>query len=183
MVLYTDEFLVTDCRNLFLSNVDFGVTPSHVTDKEYFGTGSVISLKNGNKSTDFQLCVKGDVNGDSVCDALDVLLGERFINGLCNLEDIQQKSTDMNEDSNINPQDYTQLVNLALGSSYKLYEGVRGDLNGDNAVDVLDIIAFDRMMKNNNLSQEEKDKIDFNNNAVTDSNDRYLLTEIILMFE
>lgn len=183
-VLYTNTFLVTDCKELFVSNSDFQATPSHFAAEKYFGTGSVISLGIGNKTADFQLCVKGDVNGDSVCDVLDIALSELFMNDLCNLRDIQQKSTDMNEDSDINPQDYTQLVNLALGSEYSLFDGVRGDLNGDNCVDVLDAVSFYKMMNNNNnLSPEEIEKADFNNNGIIDANDMYILSEVIKMFE
>ena len=182
-VLYTNEFLLDDFGKIFNTNCVFKAVPSHVADKNYFGTGSVITLENGGKSTDFQLCVKGDVNGDSVCDALDILYGERYVNGLGDLYEIQQKSADMNEDNNINPQDYTQLVNLALGLECSLFEGVRGDLNGDNCVDILDMIIFDKLRNDVNLSEENKAEIDFNNNGAIDDNDKFILSEIIMMFE
>lgn len=181
-VLYTDQFLINDSSMIFSCTADFTVQPSHNILKNYLGTGTVIALKNGENSTDFTLCVKGDVNGDSVCDALDTVFSERYINSVDELSAIEKKSADFDGDNKVNTQDYTQLVNLALGSDYKIFDGIRGDVNGDYAVDILDIQAFNKKISDKSLSAEEKAKIDFNNDGILNSDDKAILNELIMMF-
>lgn len=181
-VLYTDQYLVNDSNMIFFCTADFSVQPSHSTMKNYWGTGTVITLKNGENSAEFSLCVKGDINGDSVCDALDTVFAERYVNDLYDLQQIEKKSADFDGDNKVTAQDYTQLVNLALGSDYKIFDGIRGDLNGDYAVDTLDIFVFNRKISDNSMSAEEKAKLDFDNNGVLNSADRDILNELVDMF-
>ncbi len=181
-VLYTDQYLVNDSNMIFFCTADFSVEPSHTTIKNYWGTGTVITLKNGENSAEFTLCVKGDINGDSVCDALDTIFAERYVNDLYDLRQIEKKSTDFDGDNIVTAQDYTQLVNLALSSEYKIFDGIRGDLNGDYAVDILDIFVFNKKIADNSFSAEEKAKLDFDNNGVLDSFDREILKELVDVF-
>ena len=181
-VLYTDRYLVNDSNMIFSCTADFSVQPSHSTMKIYWGTGTVVTLKNCENSAGFTLCVKGDINGDSVCDVLDTVFTELYVNGLCELESIEKKSADFDGDNKVTAQDYTQIVNLALGSDYKIFDGIRGDLNGDYAVDTLDIFVFNRKISDNSMSAEEKAECDFDNNGVLNSADREILNELVMMF-
>ncbi len=181
-VLYTDRYLVNDSNMIFSCTADFSVQPSHSTMKNYWGTGTVIDIKNGENSADFTLCVKGDINGDSVCDVLDTVFVERYVNDLYDLQQIEKKSADFDGDNKATAQDYTQLVNLALGSDYKIFHGIRGDLNGDYAVDTLDVFVFNRKISDNSMTAQEKAKLDFDNNGVLNSADRDILNELVDMF-
>ncbi|MBQ8183760.1 MAG: dockerin type I repeat-containing protein [Clostridia bacterium] len=179
--LYTDKYLVNKSNMLFESNADYTVTPSHNTLR-FWGTGTVVELKNGESTADFLLCVKGDINGDSVCDVLDVMISERYINELDFLSDIEQKGAEFNEDNTVNLQDYTQIVNQSLDGGYKIFDGIRGDFNGDYCVDALDIFAFNKMMKKEDISQLEKAKADLNNDGKIDTTDKIILETLIETF-
>lgn len=181
-VLYTDKYLVNDSNMIFSCTADVSVQPSYSTMKNYWGTGTVITLENGKNSMGFSLCVKGDINGDSVCDVLDTVFAERYVNDLYDLRQIEKKSTDFDGDNKVTAQDYTLLVNLALGSDYKIFDGIRGDLNGDYAVDILDVFVFNRKISDNTMSAEEKAEFDFDNNGVLNSADRDILDELVMIF-
>ena len=71
---------------------------------------------------------------------------------------------------------------MALGSDYKIFDGIRGDLNGDYAVDTLDIFVFNRKISDKSISAEEKAEIDFDNNGVLNSADRDILNELVMTF-
>lgn len=177
-ILYTDMFFVDDVASLFVCTADIDVVPSCA--EGYLGTGTLITLKNGENSSTFTLCVKGDVNGDSVCDVLDVVSAERCINGFGDLGFSGMKSADYDLDGDVTVRDYVQLVNSALGSEYKLFEGIPGDLNGDFAVDVLDLFEFTGKINNGDLT--EKEKLDFNGDGIVNSADRVVLCGLVDAF-
>ena len=181
-VFYTADYLVTSGDGLFSGNCQYSVEASHKL-LEYWGTGTSITLKNGNDEGDFYLCVMGDVNGDSVCDVLDVMLCEGYVSGNESLGDIPLKSTEFTADNMVDVQDYAQLVNLALEQDYSVFDGVRGDLNGDYAVDVLDVFAFNRISQSSSLTLEERAKMDFNNDGKIDSSDALVLELLIESFQ
>lgn len=177
-ILYTDMFFVDNFASLFVGTADVDVVPSCA--EAYLGTGTLITLKNGGNSATFTLCVKGDVNGDSVCDVLDVFSAERYINGFGDLDFSGLKSADYDLDGDVTVRDYVQLVNSALGSDYKLFDGICGDINGDFAVDVLDLFEFNR--KINNADFSEKEKLDFNGDGIVNSADRVALCGLVDAF-
>ncbi len=181
-VFYTADYLVTDDNTLFSGNCQYSVEASHKL-LEYWGTGTSITLENGDSEGEFYLCVMGDVNGDSVCDVLDVMLCEEYVSGNESLGEIEIKSTEFTADSVVDVQDYAQLVNLALEQDYSVFEGVRGDLNGDYAVDVLDLLAFNRLSQNPRLTVEEKAMLDFNNDGKINSSDALVLELLIESFQ
>lgn len=177
-ILYTDMFFVDDIASIFVCTADIDVAPSCA--EGYLGTGSLITLKNGENSAKFTLCVKGDVNGDSVCDVLDTFSVERYINGFGELDCSGLKSADYDLDGDVTIRDYVQLVNSALGSDYKLFDGIRGDINGDFAVDVLDLFEFNRRINNGDLT--EKEKLDINGDGIVNSADKVALCGLVDAF-
>ena len=124
----------------------------------------------------------GDINGDSVCDVLDTMLCERYVNSFEELNDVALKSTEFTGDGEVDVHDYAQMVNLSLGDENLVFDGVRGDLNGDYVVDVLDAFAFNKLLDNPDISVEEKAKTDFNNDGKISSADADILHILIESF-
>ena len=75
-----------------------------------YGTGSVISFyKDGEKVSTYTLIVKGDIDGDSLCDALDVSLVEKLVTGNEVLGEIYILAADINNDNVITLEDYKSI--------------------------------------------------------------------------
>lgn len=97
----------------------FGV-PSLITNQSagsgYYGTGSVICEydTNGEFVASSVLAVGGDINGDSVCDVLDLLEIEKSANGHIALTGVYLTAADNNNDETIDINDFTEAVNIAL---------------------------------------------------------------------
>lgn len=180
--ILTDAFLVNESNALFSGDADYEITPSYIYAGGYYGTGSTVTVFSGNKLLDMTLCVKGDVNGDSVCDAIDVTLCEKYVNGLKDMSDLEKAASDLNLDGEVTAADYSQIVNISLEGEYKIFKGIRGDVNGDYTVDALDIAAFNRSMAKSDLSEEEKAVCDFDNDGEVTEADREILTELAINF-
>ena len=180
-VFYTYQNLVNDGKALFESSFDYGVEPSYKF-LSYWGTGTEITLTNGDNKCVFSLCVKGDINGDSVCDVLDTMVCERYVNGFELLQGVELESTELTGDGTVDVQDYAQIVNQSLEGEGLAFEGVRGDLNGDYTVDVLDAFAFNKLLNEADLTVEEKARLDFNNDGKIDLSDGILLELLIESF-
>ncbi len=181
-IFYTHESLVNNGSLLFETDSEYSVSPSHKIGG-FWGTGTVISLRNGIKNTEFLLCVMGDINGDSLCDALDTVLCEKYVNGIETLSGIAEKSTDFTGDEVVDVQDYSHIVNNSLNGGNPIFGGVRGDFNGDYAIDVLDIFAFDKMRESTDLSTENAVRMDLNNDGRIDDTDVKTLELLIEIFE
>lgn len=84
---------------------------------ELYGTGTIISVFDGdNYIGDFTLIVEGDINGDSVCDILDVFDVKRASDGNIELSGVCKMAADSNSDDIIDINDYQNIVNVALAS-------------------------------------------------------------------
>lgn len=112
-IFVTDAFLINDQEFLFGGDAQRSITSSH---SGYYGTGSEISLLNGENTLFFTLSVMGDINGDSVCDALDASICEKAANGKIKLSEEFEFSSDMNCDETISVQDFMSVVNKALST-------------------------------------------------------------------
>lgn len=110
-IFVTEDFLIDDEGLLFGGDAPSIVKPSH---QGYFGTGSEITLFNNEETSIFRLAVLGDLNGDSVCDALDVLLCERAASSDASLTDWETVSGDLDFNDEITQTDYQQLINKAI---------------------------------------------------------------------
>ena len=91
------------------------VTPSLKSgEKEWYGTGTVISVYNGEELIDdFYLLVEGDVTGDSVCDVLDCMSVELMRKGNATREGVYFMAADTNEDEKVNIDDLQNIANIA----------------------------------------------------------------------
>jgi hypothetical protein len=85
------------------------------TSTAYIGTGSIISIYDGDFLVDdFTMVVEGDTNGDSVCDALDtaqVILASNDVGGLSGA---YKMAADSDSDGDIDVYDYQTVVNKSL---------------------------------------------------------------------
>ena len=86
-------------------------------NRETFGTGSTVTVfENNTFSGEYTVIVNGDLDGDSVCDVLDMVLAERAASGHTNLSDAQAYAANNSADTEIDAQSYQNVVNRALGA-------------------------------------------------------------------
>ena len=85
-------------------------------NKEFFGTGSTVTVTDGEVSTEYTLVVEGDTNGDSVCDIFDCFDVERASNGNVELSGVYAMAADSNSNDAVDATDYQSIVNKALAS-------------------------------------------------------------------
>ena len=78
--IFTSNDLCNDIESVvnFSDNVTYEISASFKTSTtEFLGTGTIISIyENGEKVSEYKIIVAGDLNGDSVCDVLDVACTE-----------------------------------------------------------------------------------------------------------
>ena len=99
------------------STSDVSVQASFIGgDKEYLGTGSIVTVVDNDVSTEYTVVVEGDVDGDSVCDVLDCARVARVSNGFATLEGAYAMAADSNADDTVDANDYQSLINKALAS-------------------------------------------------------------------
>lgn len=95
-----------------------GYTLAVVSTSKYgfIGTGSILKVSDtyGTDVAEYTLVIRGDVNGDSVCDVLDCMNVELCANGWLNTEGAYFTAGDLNEDGVITKEDYQSVVNKAF---------------------------------------------------------------------
>jgi hypothetical protein len=119
VILVEDDFHTSLETFIALSNnTTVTKTPSATyEEKTFYGTGSKITVyDNGVLLGEYTLVVKGDVNGDSVCDALDCMLVElaRHSNNNFSLEGAYLSAGDLAENGSITIEDFEAVVNKAI---------------------------------------------------------------------
>ncbi len=120
----TDDTLLLDmsaCKDITEAVVEMdGYTLTTTPNSSYgfIGTGSKIQVadSSGTKVAEYTLVVRGDVNGDSVCDALDLMLIElaRHESNNVTLTGAYFSAANLAEDSEINVDDFNAAVNRAV---------------------------------------------------------------------
>lgn len=83
-------------------------------DGAFFGTGSSVTLTNSGNEENYTVIINGDVNGDGVCDVLDVTDTERFISGHKTATTYEAYAVNGFADEEISAEDYGTIVNAAL---------------------------------------------------------------------
>ena len=85
--IVTDANLTVKIKDLVTAKTGYSISATPAVSSggiSFFGTGSIVDVYDeyGNLAMTYTLIVKGDLNGDSVCDALDASLTEMYSVGL-----------------------------------------------------------------------------------------------------
>ena len=114
-MLIVDEVKETEIANLLKPSEDYIVS---VVPTEYniYSTGTKVQIKDkdGAVLKEHVLVVKGDLNGDGVCDALDCMLVELARTNSANLAKSAFLAGNLTDDSEITIDDFEAIVNKAI---------------------------------------------------------------------
>ena len=82
------------------------------------GTGSVIKVFDENEELvmEYKIVVRGDINGDSICDVIDCMLLELAQSNNITLEGVYFSAGDLAADDEITVEDFSAVVNKALSA-------------------------------------------------------------------
>ncbi len=136
-ILATDESSVIDkannvvfskntiCQNIeeickTAEDITYNVEPSNsFGEYSYLGTGTVISLyKDEEKIAEYTIVIDGDLDGDSVCDALDVALTEMSMSGNKTPSAIECYAANGSNKETIDISSFQYVVNTAIKDLY-----------------------------------------------------------------
>ena len=109
-------FIFTDIEGMKLSDIfsDNG-SISYTMDTEYVGTGSIISVYDGDELICLlPVIVNGDTNGDSVCDALDAAQVALVSSGQSSFDGFYELAADNNGDGVVDINDYQAVINKVV---------------------------------------------------------------------
>ncbi len=115
--IYTDVYNLSNIYNLITvtdKKTHFALGSQYSNGKHIWGTGSTITIYEGEYRTDYTLIINGDINGDSVIDVLDVSYIEKTMNNNYELDKNSTVAADVNGDSQITVADYQQALNTIL---------------------------------------------------------------------
>lgn len=98
-------------------DITYNVEPSSsFGEYNYLGTGTVITLYKGEEKTaEYTIVIDGDLDGDSVCDALDIALTEMSMNKNRTPSEIECYAANGMAIDEINIDSFQYVVNTALG--------------------------------------------------------------------
>lgn len=116
-ILETDNEMIEDPDDIVPSDIGqlISYIGSHKIDSlQIFGTGSKIVVIINGVRYEFTLVVKGDVNGDGVCDALDIQVLHQLMQGRDGYDKYRVRAMDINSDDAVDLADYQNMVNKTL---------------------------------------------------------------------
>jgi hypothetical protein len=116
--LLLDMSACKDINEAIFEMDGYTLTTTPTSSYGFIGTGSKVQVADSTSTqvAEYTLVVRGDVNGDSVCDALDLMLIElaRQTNNNVTLEGAYFAAANLAEDSEINIDDFNAVVNKAI---------------------------------------------------------------------
>lgn len=119
-VLFTKTFTCNDINDLITTSgiTTIAVSPSYdVSSNELYGTGTSVAIYNGDEYIyDLTVIVKGDLNGDSVCDVLDASQTEKYANGKETPTENEIYAANGEVADGIDANTYQSVVNTALSA-------------------------------------------------------------------
>lgn len=117
------KVIVTDNQEIFFiqeivsapSDVEAVCENHDKTAKRYYGTGDIISVySDGVFVCNYTIIVNNDLDGDGICDVIDIELAEKFTAGVYEPTDAQVYALTNSLDEEITASDYQNIVNTAL---------------------------------------------------------------------
>lgn len=116
--LVLDMSACQDITEAIVEMDGYTLTTTPTSSYGFIGTGSKLQVADstGTQVAEYTLVVRGDVNGDSVCDVLDCMLLElaRHESNNVSLEGVYFAAGNLAEDNEINIDDFNAVVNKAL---------------------------------------------------------------------
>ncbi len=104
----------TDFSSKYL-NILSGTATYQTVFKGVIGTGAKVTLSDGSLSQTFTVCIKGDINGDSLCDGLDLSMVAELVHGTKkDFSAVQLTAMDMNSDGKQNAEDIAEFKNIVF---------------------------------------------------------------------
>jgi hypothetical protein len=115
-MLLLDISACTDISDAIIEMDCYTITAIPNSSHGFIGTGSKLKVTttNGTQVAEYTLVVRGDVNGDSVCDVLDCMLVELTRTGNAELFDAYKTAGDLATDDKIDSNDLQAIVDKAL---------------------------------------------------------------------
>ena len=112
-MLLLDISACTDISDAIIEMDGYTITAIPNSSYGFIGTGSKlkVSTTSGTQVAEYTLVVRGDVNGDSVCDGLDCMLVELARNNQTTLEGAYYAAANLAEDDQIDMNDFSAVVN------------------------------------------------------------------------
>lgn len=114
LLIFTDAFICNDISQLFTvsGNTSISINDASVN---FYGTGTIFTVLNdGSEVCDFTIIVNGDVNGDSVCDVLDLAIVQLYASNKRTPDTLDIYAANCGVADNIDETTYQNLVNKAL---------------------------------------------------------------------
>ena len=105
-----------DLSEAILPMNGYKLTTTPSSDYGFFGTGSKVQVtdSDGTQVAEYTLVVRGDVNGDSVCDVFDLMLMQFVINDPSTFDGVYFVAGDLTKDGEITDRDFEAVVTKAL---------------------------------------------------------------------
>lgn len=116
---YTNSLVFTDvlaCQSIDDLLTAYGTTTASIeSPNSFYGTGTIITISvDGEAVHTFTLIVNGDIDGDSVCDAIDLALAARYSTSKQLPSEYEIYAANCGIGDNITQETYQNLVNRAL---------------------------------------------------------------------
>jgi hypothetical protein len=117
-MLLLDISACTDISDAIIEMDGYTITAIPNSSHGFIGTGSKLKVTttNGTQVAEYTLVVRGDVNGDSVCDALDLMLIELARTQNRTLDGVYLFAGDLAENGVIDDEDFNAIVYKAIAS-------------------------------------------------------------------
>ncbi len=115
LITPTNDFSFLNDTIDILNGSEFSVKDIYGNDISCFATGSTMTVwENDEHSADFTMVVTGDINGDGICDVLDVSETELIANGHKNSDTLQCYAANGCVSDSVDCNSYQNVVNVAL---------------------------------------------------------------------
>ncbi len=116
-LIYTSQFACDDISSMFVVEDGYFIETEN-SFNNFCGTGTVVTIKDydNNAVAEYTLIVKGDVNGDSVCDVIDAMIVyNESVETTGFFTPTTFLAADLSENAEITFDDFQAVVNRCLG--------------------------------------------------------------------